>query len=58
MQGLEAYRRKTKEAASLDASLHFHLLETLKAKGEFNELSLVIQLSLTMRSVYRPEEVC
>jgi hypothetical protein len=48
MQVLEAYRRKTQEAASLDVSLHS---SDSNAKGKFKELSLMIQLLLTMHSL-------
>jgi len=53
MQVLEAYRGKTQEAANLDVSLYS---SDSNAKGKLKEVSLMIQLSLTMHSLYRPGE--
>jgi hypothetical protein len=55
MQVLDAYRRKTQEAATLDVLLHS---SDSNVEGKFKDLSLMIQLSLTMQSLYRPGEGC
>ena len=55
MQVLEAYRGKTQKAANLDVSFYS---SDSNAKGKLKEVSLMIQLSLTMQSLYRPGEGC
>jgi len=55
MQVLEAYRRETQWAESSDVPL---LSWDPNVKGKFKELSLMIQLSLTLQSLYSPGEGC